>query len=84
MLIVDHMARRENPEAEAPPNVVLARLLEEILDREFADRASDLATAGELLTATSEAIERELCLVTPGTPASQTRRRRRGGRRRRG
>jgi hypothetical protein len=68
MVIVDHMARHESPDATEPPNVVLARLLREILESEFTDRESQLTTAATVIDTTAETIGRELYLVGPEAP----------------
>jgi hypothetical protein len=89
MVILDHMARHENPDAPASIDETLTRLLTEVLEEEADVPASDLETAGAVLAATSQAIEDGLFLVepppsspSPGEPSrnGHNRRRRRPGR----
>jgi hypothetical protein len=84
-VILDHMARHENPDADAPIDETLARLLAEVLGDEAELRASDLETAGAVLTATSDAIEDGIFLVdSPPTPPPPLERSSRNGNNRRG
>jgi hypothetical protein len=88
MVILDHMARHENPDAPASIDDTLTRLLTEVLEDEADVPASDLETAGGVLAATSQAIEDGLFLVEPSSPPppgvpsrnGHNRRRRRPGR----
>jgi hypothetical protein len=68
-LILDHMARHENPDADAPIDETLRRLLADVLDHEAELPASELEAAAAVLTATSQAIEDRIFLVdSPPSP----------------
>jgi len=67
-LILDHMARHESPDTDAPIHQTLALLLEDVLDAEASVSTRDLGTAREVVAATSRAIEDGLFL-DPGPDA---------------
>jgi hypothetical protein len=83
MVILDHMARHENPDAPASIDETLTRLLTEVLEDEADLPTSDLDTAGAVLAATSQAIEAGLFLVEPPSPPPPTEPSRNGHNRRR-
>jgi hypothetical protein len=73
-LILDHMARHENSEADAPIDETLRRLLADVLDHQAELPASDLDTATAVLTATSQGDRgRDLPRRLPTQPATSVR-----------
>jgi hypothetical protein len=75
-LIVDHMMRNANPDAEPIP-VVLKDLLTGVLGA-LPERhgIADVATAAQMLSAATELIAEEVYLVAPDRPRPRPRRRR--------